>query len=36
MLQQDSKDELQMEIARLRAELTYLQQIDTPFLRNIL
>lgn len=36
LLQQDSKDELQMEIARLRAELTYLQQIDTPFLRNIL
>ena len=36
LLRQDSGDELEMEIARLRAEFTYLRQIDDPLLRNIL
>ena len=36
LLRQGSEDELQMEIARLRAELDYLRQIDDPLLQNIL
>ncbi|MBQ6848740.1 MAG: DUF4363 family protein [Clostridia bacterium] len=36
LLQQGSGDELQMEMARLRAEFTYLKQIDDPLLWNIL
>lgn len=36
LLRQDSGDELEMEIARLRAEFAYLKQIDDPLLRNIL
>ena len=36
LLRQGNEDELQMEIARLRAELDYLRQIDDPLLQNIL
>lgn len=36
LLNQDSGDELRMEIARLRAEFAYLKQIDDPLIQNIL
>lgn len=36
LLRTGSDEELQMELARLRSQLEYLQQVDDPLLRNIL
>lgn len=36
LLRQSSQDELWMELARLRSQLEYIQQIDDPSLQNIL
>lgn len=36
LLREGGEEELYMEIARLRSQLLYLQQIDDPLLRNIL
>ena len=36
LLREGSDEELAMEIARLRVQLKYLQQVDDPLLQNIL
>lgn len=36
ILEQDGREELQMEIARLREQLEHLRQIDRPTWRNVL
>ena len=36
LIEEGEKDELFEEIARLRSQLTYLEQIDDPLLQNIL
>ena len=36
LLSAHSEEELYMEIARLRAQLTYIRQVDDPLLQNIL
>ena len=36
LLRQNSRDELWMELARLRSQLMYIQQLDDPNLQNIL
>lgn len=36
LLRQNSRDELWMELARLRSQLKYIQQLDDPNLQNIL
>ena len=36
LLREGSDEELAMEIARLRAQIKYLQQVDDPLLQNIL
>ena len=36
LLEDDDKDELYMEIARLRSQLAYIRAVDDPILRNIL
>lgn len=36
LLRQNSRDELWMELARLRSQLKYIQQVDDPSLQNIL
>ena len=36
LLQERSEEEIYMEIARLRAQLTFVRQVDDPLLQNIL